>query len=631
MCGIAGILHDDPSRLVDPSAISRMCDAIAHRGPDDSGIWTGGGAGLGHRRLSIIDLSAAAHQPMPNEDETVWLVFNGEIYNFKELRSELEVKGHRFRSRSDSEVIVHLYEEEGEACFARLDGMFAIAIWDSRNRRLLLARDRVGKKPLKYAEIDGGIAFSSELKAILAAGLIDRDVQLGDIDLFLSLGYVPAPGTAFRGIRKLPPGHFLIWENGNLRIERYWQLDFREKQELSISDWTVAVRSAVRRAVERRLIADVPLGAFLSGGIDSSIIVACMAEASSRPVETFSIGFEHEAYNELPYARSVADWCKTNHHEFLVRADDPDLLVQLAVLYEEPYGDSSSLPSYFLAREARKHVTVALSGDGGDEGFFGYDRYRRLVELERSAKWFRRIPGLRRALNAALGLDGLLSPRIVRNLDGIVGLLDPDVGVNYLWMIRHMSDREKDAYSTDVLRTAQCIPAAQVVSAWMNEPAAGSTLEDRMAFADIVGYLPGDILVKLDLATMAHGLEARAPLLDHHVLELAASAPSTIRYRNQSLKHLLKAAFATSLPHGLFDRPKKGFGIPLQEWFRGPWRELTNDVLLAGDARVGAYLDIHALRRAYAEHLSGKISRGYQLWSLLMLELWHRNVVDRTP
>lgn len=630
MCGIAGIVHRDPARPVEPERLRRMCHAIRHRGPDGEGEWVSGSVGLGHRRLSIIDLSPAGRQPMPNEDETVWLTFNGEIYNFRELRRELEAKGHHFRSRTDSEVIVHLYEEEGDECLKRLDGMFALAIWDAPRRRLLLGRDRVGKKPLKYAELGGDLVFASELKSLLAAELVDRDIDLGDVDTFLSLGYVPPPGTGFRHIRKLPPGHRLVWEGGVSRVESYWQLDYRSKRSLSPTEWDEAVRGTVRDAVARRMISDVPLGAFLSGGIDSSIVVACMAEASSRPIQTFSIAFEHLAYNESPHARALAKWCATDHHEFTVRADDASLLPRLASLYEEPYADSSALPTYLLARETRRHVTVALSGDGGDEGFFGYERYARMCALDRRIAPLRKIPGLRAALRAATRLDGLLPPKLGRNIDGFAGMFHPDVGARYFWMIRQMADREKERIAGEALRAARRTDAPDLVRRWMNDPRAGESLEDRMSFADVLGYLPGDVLMKVDLATMAHGLEVRAPLLDHRVLELAASAPPEVRYSGGLLKSLLRRAFRDMVPPGHFDRPKRGFAIPLQEWFRGPWQPLVRDVLLAPDARVSGYLDAEAIRTAFEEHVAGRISRGYQLWSLLMLELWHREVVEGT-
>jgi asparagine synthase (glutamine-hydrolysing) len=628
VCGIAGIVYSDPSIAVDPAVLRRMDHAIRHRGPDDSGVWTGPGIGLVHRRLSIIDLSAAGHQPMSNEDGSVWIVFNGEIYNFQELRKDLVARGHAFRSATDSEVIVHLYEEEGEACVEQLDGMFAFAIWDVRRRRLLLARDRVGKKPLKYAEIPGGIAFASELKALLAADLVDRAVAVDEIHDYLTFGCIPAPGTGFARIRKLEPGHRLVWERGKIFNERYWSLDYRAKRRLSASEWRDEVRRSVRSAVERRMVADVPLGAFLSGGIDSSIVVACMAQASTRPVETFSIGFEHEAYNELPYARQVAERWKTSHHEFVVRADDGTLLPALAQIYEEPFADSSALPSWFLARETRRHVTVALNGDGGDEGFAGYARYGQFLAWRRRA---RALGPLRRIPATIAAVPGL-PPQLRRNLAVAASLLEPDLGTAWTALVRLFTESEKRELYRGGLFPARPAPSSRVSSRWLEDPRAGENTLDRICFSDVMAYLPDVLLVKMDLATMAHSLEARSPLLDHHVLELAASAPAEVRLPDGRLKGLLKDAFRDELPAGLIERPKMGFGVPIDAWFRGVWAPIARDLLLSSDARVGAYFQREVLERYLEEHVAGRIHRAYQIFALVMLELWHREVVElRAP
>jgi asparagine synthase (glutamine-hydrolysing) len=523
-------------------------------------------------------------------------------------------------------VIVHLYEEEGDHCVEHLDGMFALALWDSRDRRLLLARDRLGKKPLKYAELaDGGLAFASELKSLLAAGLAEREIDLTQIDRFLSFGYVPSPGTGFARIHKLPPAHRLIWERGRTRLERYWCLDYSRKREQPLAAWHEEIRGAVRSAVQRRLISDVPLGAFLSGGIDSSIVVACMAEASSRPVETFSIGFQHEEYDELPFARRLAERYATSHHEFFVRADDVTLLPTLARLYEEPYADSSALPSWYLAREARAHVTVALNGDGGDEGFAGYQRYALFTKLRG-----RLAPGgpvLRGLLTAAARLPGA-PPRVARALEATGGILGAELGGAYAWTARLLAESEKRRLYRPELRGAFAAPPARLLTDLMADPRAGEALIDRLTFADEMVYLPDDLLVKMDLATMAHGLEARSPLLDHHVLELAASIPAELRFPGGRLKALLKDAFRELLPPGHLERPKTGFAIPAQEWFRGPWAEFARAHLLASDARVARYFEQRALERLITDHREGRAQNGHQLWALVMLELWHREVVE---
>jgi len=626
MCGIAGIVYDDSERRVDRAALERMCDQIVHRGPDDRGIWESPGVGLGHQRLSIIDLSAAGHQPMSNEDGSVWVTYNGEIYNFAELRAELEGRGHQFRSRTDTEVLVHLYEELGDGLVERLDGMFAFGLWDARRRRLLLARDRVGKKPLKYAEVPGGLVFASELKSILASGLVEPDVDLGAIDRFLCLSYVPAPDTGLRGIQKLPAGHLLVWENGETRVERYWSLDYRNKQSRTPDEWAVAVRSEVRDAVDRRLISDVPLGAFLSGGIDSSIVVACMAESGSRPVETFSIGFEHEAYNELPHARAIAERYGTSHHEFVVRADDAELLPRLARHYEEPYSDPSALPSYFLARETRRHVTVALNGDGGDEGFTGYQRYAQARAWD-ARSWLGRL-GLGSAARLSAGAVAGVSSDLARQLDAFAHLSSPELARRYGWLMRLLSDRERSRLYTAEMRAHLETSAAQLLGRWTDDPRAGRETFDRLCYADVRGYLADELMTKMDLASMAHSLEARSPLLDHRVLELAASAPAEIRCPGGNLKGLLKHAFRDVFPAELLERPKQGFALPLHDWFRGPLRPLAEELLLSEQTRIRRYVHGPALATLLREHMEGRAQRGVLLWALSMLELWHRELVE---
>ncbi|MEE8557661.1 MAG: asparagine synthase (glutamine-hydrolyzing) [Myxococcota bacterium] len=621
MCGIAGAVYDDPTRAVDEALLSRMAGALAHRGPDDRGVWSGPGVGLSHTRLSIIDLSPAGRQPMSNEDGSIQVVFNGEIYNFRELRQELVARGHQFRSATDTEVIVHLYEEKGADCVDALDGMFAFAIWDENRRELLLARDRIGKKPLKYVEIDGGILFASELKALLETGLVDRSVDPSQVDQYLSFGYVPAPGTGFERIRKLPPGHRLIRRDGRQRIERYWHLDFRSKERHSREGWAVRIREEVRAAVERRLVSDVPLGVILSGGIDSSIVTACMAQASDRPVQTFSIGFEEEETNELPFARQVAERYGTTHRELIVRSDDVDILPRIAELYEEPFADTSALPTYFLARETRKYVTVALNGDGGDEGFAGYERYRRLALWDRLGP-FVRASGIR-SLGRLLGRH--LPGGWERRMEGVYHLSDPDLALRYGWQVRLFSRAERE-------RLWRAPPTSDPPSLahWIHDERAGASTLDRLLFTDSMSYLPDDLLVKVDLASMAHGLEARSPLLDHRVLELAASIPPELKV-GSGLKGLLKQAFRDDLPAGVLARAKQGFGSPVQRWFRTSLLEFVRETLLASGARIHELLDTREITATIERHRSGRDPRGAQLWALIMLELWLRRVAHPTP
>jgi asparagine synthase (glutamine-hydrolysing) len=628
MCGIAGIVYNDRDRPVEPDLLSRMARALVHRGPDDHGIWTDDGVGFSHRRLSIIDLSPAGRQPIPNEDESVWVVFNGEIYNFRELRRDLDAAGHRFRSATDTEVIVHLYEEEGPACVERLHGMFAFALWDVKRRQLLLARDRIGKKPLKYSEIDGGLVFASELKAILDSGTVDRELDLDDIDRYLTLGYVPSPGTGFARIRKLPPGHTLLWRDGDFKIERYWSLDFRRKHARTDREWKEAIRGTVQQAVSRRLVSDVPLGVFLSGGIDSSIVTACMAEASDRPVETFSIGFEQQSQDELPYARKVAELYSTNHHELIVRADDVDLLPVIAEAYEEPFGDTSALPTYLLARETRRFVTVALNGDGGDEGFAGYQRYAR---IHRWSRWGSLIRGS--GLHAITGLASRAdrwAPRwLGRRIEGVHEMSDVDLATRYAWLTRVFSLRERRRLYREPF-AALAMPGRERICPWMEDERSGVDDLDRLLFTDSMTYLPDDLLVKVDIASMANSLEARSPLLDHEVLELAASIPAGAKLRHGSLKRLLKEAFRDRLPAELLRQPKRGFGSPVQEWFRGPRVPFARETLLAQDARVREWLRPAAVTGMIESHQNSQEPRGSQLWVLIMLELWLRNVVGRS-
>jgi asparagine synthase (glutamine-hydrolysing) len=626
MCGIAGVVWADPARPVERSPLERMAAALVHRGPDAEGLWIGAGVGLAHRRLEVIDLSPAGAQPMSNEDGSVRVVFNGEIYNFRELRAELAAAGHRFRSQTDTEVLVHLYEEHGERLLERIEGMFAFGLWDAPRRRLLLARDRVGKKPLKYVEIAGGIAFASELKALVAAGLADAEPCLDDVNAFLALGYVPAPATGFASIRKLPAGHRLVFEDGRARVERYWTLDFRRKRVLSPRDWQQAVRAEVGAAVRRRLVADVPLGAFLSGGIDSSIVVACMAEASSRPVETFSIGFDHAEYDELPHARLVAERFATSHHEIRVHVDHAELLPELARVYEEPFADPAALPSYLLARETRRSVTVALNGDGGDEGFGGYERYARALGWGKTARWLSTLQPMLRAAQRALSPG---EATLDRRVDGLLQLGNTALERRYAWLARIFSDRERARlFQPEASARLSGSPLARICG-WMNEPEAGHEGLDRLAFADLRGALPEALLVKVDLASMAHGLEARSPLLDARVLELAASAPSAERCPGGAPKGLLKQAFADVLPPPVLARPKHGFALPLQEWFRGPLLPFARELLLSPDARVHAYLRREALARLIDDHVQRRAARGFQLWSLALLELWQRGLVEQ--
>lgn len=617
----------DFKRPIERATLKIMADALCHRGPDAEGIWIDGPAGLIHRRLSIIDLSEAANQPMHNEDGSVWIVFNGEIYNFLEMRDELIAKGHRFVTRSDTEVLLHLYEEKGTEMLALLRGMFAFAIWDARRRRLFAARDRIGKKPFKYYLDGEKFLFASELKAIRARGDVKTDIEAGDIHQYLGFGYVFAPNTGFRQIKKLPPAHFLILENGRLRIERYWRLDYRRQTDLNFDECRERIIPELEEAVRLRLISDVPLGAFLSGGVDSSAVVALMARHSSQPVRTFSIGFDFDAHNELPYARAVARQYATNHTEHVVKADAASVLPELARLYEEPYTDSSALPSYYLAQVTRRSVTVALNGDGGDENFCGYERYHLFMKMRGLIK---QINQFRLGWLLSLGaraLPGSLFASVRRRAGAIHGLLNAPNEQIYGRLIYSMTDELKSGlYVPEFQKWIKDWPNHRFIAERFAPEYSGSLPLAQALLWDFENYLPEDLCAKMDIATMAHGLEARSPFLDHKFMEFCATIPIEWKYRNGDKKHILKQALTPLLPHDILYRRKQGFGIPIHEWFRGDLKPLVHDTLLAPGAGIHRWLDKAALARLAAAHESGASDEGYRLWLLLMLELWLRSL-----
>ncbi len=630
MCGIAGqVRYDDgPVRR---ELVEGMCAAIEHRGPDARGIHLGPGVGLGIQRLRVIDV-AGGDQPIYNEDGTVAVVLNGEIYNFRELRAELERAGHRFATGGDTEVIAHLYEERGPDCVRALEGMFALAIWDGRRRRLLLARDRVGKKPLFYAERDGVLTFASELNALMRDGAIPRAIDPVAIDRYLALLYVPDPLCAYAGVRKLAPATTLSWQDGRSSLERYWRLDYSRKRAVGdVAELHEEIRAAIREAVRRRMVSDVPLGAFLSGGIDSSAVVAAMAEQSSAPVKTFSIGFEHEQFDELPYAREVAHRYGTDHHELVVRADAVALLPRIARHYGEPFGDSSAIPSFHLAEHARRHVTVALNGDGGDESFAGYPHYVANVVAAR----LDRLPlPLRRAAQAA---GGHLPPSgdvrsLINRARRLTGALALHPGERFGRYSTSFDAAGRAALYSDELAAAVAgaAPAESViVGRW--EEASGAAPLDRMLEVDVATYLPGDLLTKIDVATMAHSLEARSPLLDRELMELAASIPAELKLRGRQKKAILRDALRGWLPDAVLDRPKQGFSVPGAAWFRGELRGFARDVLLDPGTVARGYFRADAVERLLDRHAAGRADESPRIWALLMLELWHRECVDRAP
>jgi asparagine synthase (glutamine-hydrolysing) len=597
-----------------------MCDAIRHRGPDDEGLLVEDGIALGMRRLSIIDL-ATGHQPIHNEDASVWVVFNGEIYNYAALRADLEARGHRFYTSSDTETIVHAYEEWGEEAFCRLRGMFGVALWDRRERVLLLARDRVGIKPLHYAVLGGCLYFGSEIKSILASGVPHPALDPHALEHYLSYLYTPQDGSIFEGIRKLPPGHLLRWQNGTARVRRYWELPAVERRPASEEEALDELLAVLRDAVRSHLMSEVPLGAFLSGGIDSSLVVGLMAESSSRPVRTFSIGFDEPQYDELEHARVVARHFATDHHEFVVRPDALSIVDRLIRHFDEPFGDSSAIPTWYVSELASQHVTVVLSGDGGDELFGGYDRYLPHPRVAAFDRWC--PPGVRPIASAVWPLlpHGATGKNFLRRAtrDDRGRYLD-DIGF-------FQRDEKASLLTGDVQRRLPATDAEDRMAERFGRLSALPWHAQMMHF-DFETYLPEDILTKVDRTSMAHSIESRVPLLDNAVVEYAARLPASMKIRNGRRKHILKEAAATLLPPAILQRRKQGFGVPLGVWFRGGLRELFADVLLSPRARQRGYFERPFVDRLVREHVAGRRDHTLRLWALVVFELWHRQYLD---
>jgi asparagine synthase (glutamine-hydrolysing) len=626
MCGIAGFVESsavaapfglDTSRAL----VHRMCDVIRHRGPDDEGVWVDDGVALGMRRLSIIDLSTG-HQPIHNEDRSVWIVFNGEIYNFKELRRDLEAAGHLFYTSTDTEVIVHAYEQWGAVAISRLRGMFGLAIWDTRARTLVVARDRIGIKPMHYANLNGRFYFGSELKSLLQAPDLPRDLDMDAVDHYLSFLYTPRDGSIFESIRKLPPGHLLTWKHDRMAIEPYWQLPVNEAYRGSEADAVHQLRGVLTDAVRSHLASDVPLGAFLSGGIDSSLVVALMAETSSARVQTFSIGFNEPAFDELEHARRVARHFGTDHHELVVQPDAIGILDQLVSHFDEPFADSSAIPTWYVSEMARRHVTVVLSGDGGDELFGGYDRY---LPHPRVATFDRYSP---RALRRVAAMAAARLPHGVRGKNFLRHVGHDDRG-RYLDAIRFFGTDEKPALLTMDARRRMREPDAEHRLARHFERYSHLPWPSQMMRFDTDTYLPEDVLTKVDRMSMAHSIESRVPLLDNEVVAFASTLPASLKIRAGRRKHILKEVAATLLPREVLDRRKQGFGVPLDLWFRGNLRELFSDTLLSSACLQRGYFQPAFVRRIVHEHVSGKRDHSLRLWQLVVFERWHQQYADR--
>ena len=621
MCGIVGIYRFD-GRAVDGSVLAEMNQCLQHRGPEvlRSVVMNDVATGLGHARLRIIDLSERASQPMSNPDRTLWIVFNGEIYNFRELRDDLRRSGAEFRTESDTEVLLQLYERDGPSCVERLSGMFAFAIWDARSRSLFLARDRVGKKPLFYWASSRFFAFGSEIKALLRHPDIPAPIHHEMLPHLFFHGYVPGPETLYRGIRQVPPGHTLtVGEGGDPRLHRYWDVDLTPA-EPPPSEAAAAqrVRQLVTAAVRRRLIADVPLGAFLSGGLDSTIVVGVMSQLIPEPVRTFSIGFAGDArYDERTFARVAATRFRTRHTEFVVEPSSVDLVERLVWHHDGPFGDSSAIPTYLLARLAREHVTVALTGDGGDELFAGYRRFAVTAATERMPLPFRRVA--KTLMQVVPGWGG--PENIVRRARHFAGMIDLPLTARL--------GRAAAIFTEDVRELVPSWRPTGPVSVSLDLDAAraagrSATSLSRLLYLNLKGYLADDLLVKMDRSSMAHALEARSPFLDSDLIEYVSGLPDSMKLRLMRGKGVLRAAFADMVPEDILRRPKMGFAAPLDSWFRKELRDYIGDILLSDDARLGQYLNRDYVRHVWTEHAAGREDFSSRLWILLTFEVWLR-------
>ncbi len=622
MCGIAGIATTHGLTDQDRYLVGCMLESLAHRGPDDQHLQADEMTSIGARRLSIIDLETG-RQPVSNEDGSVWATQNGEIYNYVELRAELEAKGHRLTTQGDTEVIVHLYEDYGERFVDHLRGMFAIAVWDSARRRLVLARDRVGKKPLYWRLAGGRISYGSELKALMLDHSLERTVDRRALEMFFMYQYVPSPHTILDGVHKLPPASTLVWDGGEPTITRYWHLDYEPKLKMAPDEQREACLELMRESVRLRMRSDVPVGLFLSGGMDSSLVLALMAEVSSQPVRTFTIGFDDPAYNEAGYARTVAERYGTAHTEEVVRLDAIEMLPRLAEHYDEPFGDSSAIPTFRVSELAGRDVKVVLTGDGGDEAFGGYERYRfhiGMQRLDRLPRPIRRSAALLAARVAMWGRPGIKARGRGSGWDRMARLSSAERYVVVMSTFNRelrarLLGRPDDAerYLLDILAAG---PSGSV---------------DELLHADVRSYLPEDLLVKMDRASMASSLEGRAPLLDHRLLEFVARLPASRKVALFQTKVLLREIATGVLTREIVDRPKMGFGVPIEAWFRGALGDVFRETVLAPDSVSRDFLDVAVADDLLDIHMRGEALHARQLWLILMFELWGRRWLQDRP
>jgi asparagine synthase (glutamine-hydrolysing) len=619
MCGICGIFEPDSDAFAYRDTVKAMADTLIHRGPDEEGIYCGRGIGLGHRRLSIIDL-AAGQQPLANEDESVWVAFNGEIYNFQELNRQYLSSGHGFRSRCDTETIVHLYEELGENCFSKLRGMFAIALWDARKRKLLLARDRIGKKPLYYSWDGRRLLFGSEMKALWPAANFSREIDLEALSDYFSYLYIPAPKTIFRQVRKLRPGHYLTVDSRGVSEVPYWDLSFKEPEDLGEAEWCERLMSEYRSSVKMRLVSDVPLGAFLSGGVDSSSVVALMNEVQ-RPVTTCCIGFNEATYNEAAEAREFANSLGADHHEEIISPKAIDVIEKLAWHYDEPFGDSSAVPTFYVSKMARRYVTVSLSGDGGDENFAGYRRYKFDVRenLMRSILPLR----IRRAVFGPLARlypKADWAPRIFRAKTTLESLSRSALEGYFNTMSSCSADVKRKLLGQQVVKSLNGYDSMDVLRYHYDRADTADPLS-RILYTDIKTYLVDDILTKVDRASMANSLEVRCPLLDHEFMQSIAQIPSGLKLHHGTGKYVFKKALEPVLPRAILERRKWGFGVPLEKWFRTDLKQFTQEAVFGSPDH---YLDYEFLRNRWEQHQRGQRDWSSMFWTVLMFKTWQR-------
>jgi len=637
MCGICGILNFNGEPVSD-ELLTNMNNQLIHRGPDEEGYYinakyrmqndTKCTLAMGIRRLSVIDLETG-HQPIHNEDKSIWVISNGEIYNFQELRDNLKQRGHSFCTKSDTEVLVHLYELYGTSCLKYMNGMFAFALWDGNKHCLFIARDRVGKKPLYYTRIGNNFYFASEIKSLLVIPEFKKEINLMAIHYYLTYQYIPSPMTIFKDVFRLPPATFMVIDSqGGIKSCKYWSLNFTRKTDLPFHEAKEKIGSLLRDAVRIRMIADVPLGAFLSGGHDSSIIVGLMSQLSSQPVKTFSIGFEEEEFSELEYARILAKKFGCDHHEFIVKPDYIDILPKIVWHYDQPYADSSALPSFYVAKITREYVKVALNGDGGDENFAGYPRYSGLRNFTLVGLPFQIIPHrlFSEFLNLIPDIDSSQRRPIRYVKRFLFALNESSSRKNIIWHCYFDDFLKQRIYSDEMKKRFSDIDTYEyLVNLFEQAPANG--VIDRALYTDINAYLPEDLLIKMDVATMANSLEARSPFLDYRILEFTSSLPSSWKMKIFSQKFILKRAFQDLLPPEILHRSKQGFGIPVGEWLRHQWEEYFREIVFSPKAKRG-YFDMKQVEALFQEHILGKRDHGYRLWALFMLELWHRVFID---